>query len=315
VSGFIRRQKFEKQADFGPLVTGLARVAQASPYLTIIILTSGDNDIAGTPFAGKINESFASWRKEQEKARMPFVTLLRAQRGQYAGYSVTPAPWQIDVPRWQAEPGIVAAKPAASSPSISKSSPATTNVTALIFTGKKPKAPLASAETNVPGAAVSTNLIIVAAAEPSKTQPSTGGQTGVPSPNASLIDPVHASRVDAANDVSNPSATRAASSLAEPPIASAPAPSSNPTSLAAPLRPEPRLEQIIAPTGFPASRPSDTRVQTASALPRAGLFENRLIWIGGFVCLFASGAFLLLRRGTSPGRESLITKSLEREPK
>jgi hypothetical protein len=37
--------------------------------------------MAGTPFDQKINDVYAAWREVQQKERKPFVTVLRAGKG------------------------------------------------------------------------------------------------------------------------------------------------------------------------------------------------------------------------------------------
>ena len=77
----------------------MGRVISDSKLLTVILISSGDWKIRGTPFDDRINGSYQQWRDQQQKARMPFVTVLRARNGQVGDYAVNTPPWPLQVPR------------------------------------------------------------------------------------------------------------------------------------------------------------------------------------------------------------------------
>ena len=79
------------------------RVVKDSDFITLILITDGSQNIQGTPFDGRINELFRLWHSEQEKARRPFLTVLRAKSGKITDVSVTPAPWPVEFPPLPAE--------------------------------------------------------------------------------------------------------------------------------------------------------------------------------------------------------------------
>jgi hypothetical protein len=79
---FLAKEKYGKIAVFAPVISALNGIAKNSPHLTLIILSTGENDISGTPFDARIKDSYSTWRIEQQKARMPFVTIFRARPGQ-----------------------------------------------------------------------------------------------------------------------------------------------------------------------------------------------------------------------------------------
>ena len=60
-----------------------------SPFLTVILVCTGDEEVHGTPFDQRINEFFLNWRQQQLEARTPFVIALRAQAGVLEGFAVT----------------------------------------------------------------------------------------------------------------------------------------------------------------------------------------------------------------------------------
>src|SRR6185436_6592287 len=95
------------------------------------ILSSGADTIKGTPFDSEINQSLRGWRDEQQKSQMPFIIVLRAARGVITHYSVTPAPWKIEMPPLPAE--LVPPKDLPRT----VSQPKTSSVPPLIVSGKK----------------------------------------------------------------------------------------------------------------------------------------------------------------------------------
>src|ERR1041385_6057586 len=279
---FLSRQKFEKGADFRQVVPALSKVADGSDYLTIVLISTGETDISGTVFDGRINESYKSWRDEQQKGRRPFVTILRATRGKFASCSVTPSPWQIEIPPWPVEPRIVAAKtnplpagtPApipASNPLISRDPPG-----ALIFTGKKSKPAVLAVETNV---AVASDPVAVV----SNPEPTNRSTTPLALNATNSLFSVDAARPSSSNQtIKNPT---------EP----------TPPATHAPMPPE-RTVQVADMTAAAASVPHNLSSRT------------KLIWIGTSGAAILALAFLFLRRerGSPYPPESLITKSFHR---
>jgi len=128
---FFKSQKYEKQPGFSSVRPALDKVIKDSEFITVVLISSGEEAITGTPFDDKINELYKGWKVDQEKTKMPFVTVLRAKRGTITGYTAVPVPWQVEIPPWPANP---IAKAAETNPSAS-SQPST--VQSLIVTGKK----------------------------------------------------------------------------------------------------------------------------------------------------------------------------------
>jgi hypothetical protein len=96
---FLRAQKYEKLARFNKVVPTLNHVIKDSEFITVILISSGDGKIQGTPLDDRINEYFDQWRKQHQKARIPFVIVLRATNGQLADYSLNTPPWPLQMPR------------------------------------------------------------------------------------------------------------------------------------------------------------------------------------------------------------------------
>ena len=183
VLGFVEEQSYKKQAAFNQVWPVLNQVVKDSPFLTVILISSGNQPIQGTPFDDKINQIYASWQEQQQQARMPFVTLLRAKGGTLTDFSVTPVPWAIELPPLPKELQLAAAPPkkAASPPP----KPRPPMAAPLIISGRKTAAADAAKLT----ASVSTN-----AAEPSSVPASlTNGAVGAQTLLASATTPSPAS--------------------------------------------------------------------------------------------------------------------------
>jgi hypothetical protein len=98
IVNFIMQQKFEKSGNLEKVLPKVARVVSDSELITVILVSSGEENIAGTPYDNQINEYYKTWRERQRKAFKPFVTVFRGERGKLTRYSVSPVPWPIEIP-------------------------------------------------------------------------------------------------------------------------------------------------------------------------------------------------------------------------
>jgi hypothetical protein len=134
---FLKGQKYGKRANFDEVALALSRVIEASEVITVVLISSGDVKIRGTPFDDRINAAYQEFRVQQQKARMPFVTVLRARHGQVVDYIVNTPPWPLQVPRLPEESKSVEA-PHGKPREALHNAPSST-VPPLIVSGKKPK--------------------------------------------------------------------------------------------------------------------------------------------------------------------------------
>jgi hypothetical protein len=95
---FVQQQRYQKTASLAQVMPPLNQLIKSSAFLTVVLVSDGEEQIHGTPFDEQINQSYVAWQEEQQKARMPLLTLLRAKGGVLTDFSVTPAPWPIDLP-------------------------------------------------------------------------------------------------------------------------------------------------------------------------------------------------------------------------
>jgi hypothetical protein len=279
-------------------------VIKQSEFITVVLISSGEEAITGTPFDDKINELYKTWKVDQEKTKMPFITALRGKRGTITGYTAVPAPWQVEIPPWPADP---VAKAAETNPSASQPS----TVASLIVTGKKPK-PVETNDSSVTAATTAPSDSAATAqstptlppakppvAEPAHSSPAP--ETGSPQQKVehSTESPQHP-----APAVTTPprDATRSISN-ANPAITTASLANSSNAITAVPIK---TAQQSKSP-------PQD--ISTAIATP-SSLLSSKLIWFAGLAVLGVACVLLMtLTRRPQSEPISLITRSLERESK
>ena len=133
--GFVRAQKLEKKSRLDKVILALNKVVRNSPFITVILICVGDEEVHGTPFDQRINGFFQSWHQQQLDARTPFVIAMRAQAGVFVDCSMNPAPWPAELPALPKElfMPIPLARPAISE----TRKPATSSVPPLIISGRK----------------------------------------------------------------------------------------------------------------------------------------------------------------------------------
>jgi hypothetical protein len=308
---FFKSQKYQKQPAFSSVRPVLDKVIKDSEFITIILVSSGEDAMSGTPFDDKINEFYKKWKVDQEKARMPFVTVLRAKRGTITGYTVVPVPWQVEIPPWPAETN-AAPTLMASSPLKAQSSP----VQALIFTGKNPK-PAETTNTSQtvgttpenaspPSAPAANAPVDSTASEPSHVVPEKSPIA--PAPESTMIE----RKVQQSEPLPHPPAP--APSVLGTPARSDPTAKTETTSPAI-AKTSNASNPAPAETAqkFPAS-PQD--ISTASAMPGNSLLSRKITWLSGLAVLGVTCVILMvLTRRPRSEPISLITRSLERESK
>src|SRR5258706_5882436 len=81
ILNFIKEQKYENKASLDKVLPPMEGVIKDSQFITVILISDGDQKILGTPFDDPINQFYKLWRGEQQAARMPFITVLRARNG------------------------------------------------------------------------------------------------------------------------------------------------------------------------------------------------------------------------------------------
>lgn len=327
VLSFLRNQKCENKPRLEKVMPAMQQVVGGSRYITVILISSGQEELSGTPFDAGINQLYKTWRTQQEKAHMPFVTVLRGQNGSLAEYHVSQAPWPAEVPALPKELLAARAKPKPVAVPVAKAAPAV--IPPLIVTGRKPQpnpppalAPAPAPAHGFAGAGyVVTNSAPESAAVPTPPPTSPATQTNVASPlPVATATSVSTPAVVEAHPGELAMASRAPGELpvAPPPVvvAAAPAvvspPPGAPASAPAAVPPPAQAHQSETVQAKPAAAASPAPV-AATISPEHTFFDNKLVWLGalcGAGLVFGSAWFWRARsRHVEP--VSLITHSLE----
>lgn len=144
VVGFIHSQTNENAAKFERALQPICELATHSEGLTVILSTAG-HPVRGTAFDEQINAVTARWRDYQDAKSLPFITVLRVQKRQFADFTVTPSPWPLS---WPWPPRALAKSTEdhqAKSQDASKLVRSPKAATApLLFTGRKPESKTAT---------------------------------------------------------------------------------------------------------------------------------------------------------------------------
>lgn len=96
---FADPELYQRRARLDKVVPEMLKVMAENENITIILVTTGDERMEGTPFSAPINAAWKEWRDELEGIQMPLQTVLRARNGQPTDWSFTPAPRPIELPK------------------------------------------------------------------------------------------------------------------------------------------------------------------------------------------------------------------------
>lgn len=321
IFNFVQEQKYEKQPRLDKLLPALLQVVKKSEFITVILISEGSQDFQGTPFDQKINQSYKQWGVQQQKARMPLVTVLRAQHGQFSGYSVTPAPFPVELPPLPVE--LVRPKSPPSLPVVASPKPAPPPIVpSLIISGRKHEPP------PVILPATDNNLAAHTPALVTNSPPATQ-LAEVKQPDLPLTSTVPIVSNTLSSDPASPGAVAAplSSPLAQPIVTTlappAPKLSNEPSPPASSLpsqTTEPTRDNALSNSeaGNRGAVPSSssvpgTEIATTSAAPASphGIFIALGLLLAGSAAWVA--LWLWKRRTRPAAHTSLITRSLDRD--
>ena len=321
---FLQEQKYEKQGQLDKLMPAVLKVVKNSQFITVILISDGSQEMHGTPFDDQINQRYKQWTAQQQKSRMPFVTVLRAQRGQFTNYSVTAAPWPVDMPPLPEE--LVKPKAPPSLPVVSAPKPAPPPMAPpLIISGRKP----------APAPAVTTNTSLVQA-----SSPGANADPGAPAAQKKQPDAATTASAPTVPDqrLSEPAPGNATLATLSPPLAQTPGASLESKSASKPSQAPPPSETSSAPqtterqsppvaslSNPPANRldaqPTTQRSDAAAATdiattpPAPATSLAKLIGLGLVLVVSVVGMSIWIwkRRRRPSSHASLITRSLDRD--
>jgi len=309
VAGFIAGQKLEKRTRFDKVLPALERVVRNSPFITVVLVCMGDEEISGSPFDQRINEFFRTWHLKQPDEGTPFVIAWRGQNGRLVDCTMNPSPWPAELPALPKElmTPLPAARPVARVlPKPDSPKPATSPVPPLILSGKKHEKTATS--TSEPA---STNVAVQASANPTT---STVSPAVTPTEHALVASAPPVASVTQAQSTPVPEFKRKPAETQQQPTAS----------IAKPAAAEPvsgAAQQVTSNEPAPsatASGPAPVApVQAATVSQASGRVSPVfLLGAGSLVLIAAAGAFWVWRRRSRSGDElSLITESIDRDKK
>jgi hypothetical protein len=288
---FLSRHAYQKTAAFNDVLTNMLRVIKSSEVITVILISDGSDAIQGTPFDARVAAFYKANYQEQKKARMPFVTVFRGEKGIITTNTLGLAPWPVEIPVVPV-PAPMGAKAPAPTPAVAPAKP----VPSLIVIGKK-----AETTYNVP-ADLPDHSGQLATAAPAPVVPKT--ETPAPAPAVE-----EKSKPAAAPVISAPTMTPPAVAA----TTSAPAAAVEPPKTVQPV--EPQVVAIPESNEPPAKVAAAPGAETATVVPERNLFTARNIAIVSvtFTLLVCALLFLSARNARRATRASLITRSLDRD--
>ncbi len=163
---FVANQPYAKETRFDQLMPQVNKLVRTSERMTVLIFCDGAGEFQGTPFDAGINQLFQQRRRAAQKARMPFVIVLRSQLGQFVGCTVNFPKTPFTLPTFPPLPAPAPPPPPAPAIVIKKEAPAPPRavIAPLIIVGTnvgtnlpppKPKAEI----TNAPPSAPTNTLV------------------------------------------------------------------------------------------------------------------------------------------------------------
>ena len=161
---FVMSQAADKKTSFDKVLPNLSNLLRDSPLITVILITSGENEMHGTVCDGLINNSYRRLHDAQQKVEKPLVTVFRAVQGQVTDCKVIPAPERIALPPL---PDLTVFRPEANSITTAPA-PDPTNAPARV--APKPKAPPATVSAK-PTNTVPSSLTQAKTNRPVETKP------------------------------------------------------------------------------------------------------------------------------------------------
>lgn len=95
---FLAQQKFRGKSNLRPVFAELGQALAISTNLTIILISDGTDVIVGTPFDRPINITYGKRASETRSAKMPFITSLVTEQGEFTRWAVRAGLEDIGLP-------------------------------------------------------------------------------------------------------------------------------------------------------------------------------------------------------------------------
>jgi hypothetical protein len=342
-AAFMRRQPLEKSGQFDKVLPNLFGIIDASDFITVIIVSTGEGKMKGTPFDAEINTLYRQAIKSMKGQRMPVVTVLQAKGGKLLrNYTVNALPWPVIIPE---VPILLRPVPVVAAQPTPKATPAAPAIVApppnLIVTGtaanpvSQPVASPPAPKTIIPQPVVQPQTTPPVVAEQTTTPPSVTSPPPVPAPAFTTTPPVEIAKIETAivKPESSPPpplvTPKPAKPLAPPPPA--PAPAQTPPSVTTmPVAPAPATEPAPSPKALaseaaassvppalvPPQNPAPNSTELATAMGEPVQRSNSLLIASMVLVIIALALiFLMMLRNRSTSGPSLITHAIGNKKK
>lgn len=281
---FVRAQKYSGKPRMDELLPRLQALVRGVRDVHIVLITTGEQPISGTPLDGNLREACLKMQSERKQAQKPLVIVLNARGGRIIGASVTLPGQYIELPERPA-PAVVTLNTNTAPARVASTPPA-------------PPAPRTTPQSNGP------------AVPPLKTWTPTAST--MPATNEVVASrPKAIVAITPTNAISVPlpkPETTVVVSAAEPPSAlPVIEPAAAPIPTAALLEPEPM--PVIAREPAPAS----LAAVTPASIPPTSISPTLLMAIGATLLAACLLLLVVVLRRLGPSRPgSVITQSMER---
>ena len=283
LAGTWRKINYSKKSDSGAFIPYLLPLIKESSTLTILWISDGLDPISGTPFDAQINQLHGQYAAELAASGQCFVTVLACRDGEMVDCAVNSSigPFRLPQARLAGKASELAAATTSNSPA---AKPKETRQQIVIGPSRKVET---MAKTNA--AVLSSNTPpVVASASSAPVQ-----ATEKPQPAVAATPPQ-----------TNVAPAAVLTNISAEPLVKAPAPSSQPASVA----------QAAPPSASPGDPPAQSGL-----VPKTESNDEATTWmpwlVAAVACIAALAVavfFLAQRLRESRGRPSLITESIRR---
>ena len=162
---FLKSRKYENSSRLAPVLAQLQNVVADSERITVLLISDGGEAPTGTPYDAEIAEAYQINAADQRKQQTPFLTVLRAAKGKFTGFTVNTPPWPIEFPVF---PALAKAEPPPAPPTAVPSLPLATtappaSVPAPAIISPVPPVPVFTSPPPAPPLAVSNPPVVIPA--------------------------------------------------------------------------------------------------------------------------------------------------------
>ncbi len=337
---YLNRQRYEKKGRLQTTVLPpLFSVINSSRAVTVILISSGTEPIRGTPFDKEINSLYSIYERELRDAKIPFVTSLVGRNGKVVAFAVNSTLGPIEIPTAPL-PEIPIVQIKTNAPTLINTSTPTNPavpprrfaksniIIGKVVTTNVP--PITTSPITVTNASSSSSQTTNAAISPSldatlsNVVPSAVLQTktnfisGASSTNLVESAPsTNAPSLVANQSTNSPTTSTALSVIAPAPLQPVPNPEPEQTASA-----KSQIQEVASsPKIFPSSHVTQelSHAPSLAEAPMASLQPGRykkFIFVGVLLLLGAGSlVFLLIRNSRSKSGPSLISRSMDQDPK